>query len=240
MSDKNDANSRSAGSDGLMWFSRAVNDRRPLGMWASSVLITMLALCLILPILGDRATAQITEARTPARTPGMPTPNPSPREAPPDWQVYTDVERGYSIRYPPGWHIQEPSEGPEHGIRVDFVPVGAQAPGEVTAVLSVVVYENAEGLSAEQWVQRRLASFPTEVASNVVTETCQVGGRPGLEAVGMPSRLGTLEIFLAEGSRMYRFILTPYQPAEPSLAEVLPDINTLMDLSVPSFRLLAQ
>lgn len=239
MSDKSNAHCRSVGSGGLMCFLRAASDRRPLGTWRPSVLSAILTLCLILSVLWGRVAPRIAEAQTLPRAEGVPTVNPRPHDPPVDWQLYTDAENGYSIRYPPAWDIQRPSAGPEYGVRVDFLPVVARVPAEVTVALSVVAYDNPEGLTAEQWVQRELGSFPTQVASSVVTETCQVGGRPGVQAVGMPSRLGTLEIFLPGGWRMYRFIVTPYQPAQPSLAHVLPEISMLMDLSVPSFRLLA-
>lgn len=87
------------------------------------------------------------------------------------WSTYTNAEFGYSLQHPTDMIVREWTPGDDILANVTFYPRADQNPLGGAAGLSVLVFCNASGLSASDWVGSRQELAPIDGSSETAAES---------------------------------------------------------------------
>jgi hypothetical protein len=133
----------------------------------------LLATLLMVAACGRVPTAMATDASGPRTSP--PGPSPSPPAAstapspsvPPDWQIFTSPQVGYTMQYPPTWRYQGSSGGPYPSDYFSNENVGAPDQMDQSGIF-LTIY--VTGDAADKCLQRALRGATVERDDNVVID----------------------------------------------------------------------
>jgi len=152
-----------------------------------------------------------------------------------EWRVYSNERLRFSILYPDGWFVREVERSPDAGVLIDFTPVPVREPGQVVPSLWIEVISKPVTLGLDDWIEAyALKGLIAQIRSSVTVRSYQLGGRQGFEITGLPGVHRNLQYFFATPERVYRITISPYEPETPDFENMLPDVQRLRDVMLPS------
>lgn len=138
------------------------------------------------------------------------------------WMTYTDPVSHFSIQYPPGWEPQPPKDHPFPGTgrEIEFIRRSENDNAEDPPIVFITVFDNPDKLALSQWVETKIVKrLPIDIQESLQRGPIVVGDLAGEQIIGLPSRTGTIVVYIASGVQVYEFALGPYEPDTPALAE---------------------
>jgi len=157
-------------------------------------------------------TATTAPTVTPTAEP-TPTPEPSPG-VPADWLTYTDAVLGFSLRYPPDWHLSPAKGGGELTALYSYDPT--RVPPEQAGMpvsrdklkAEILVLDNPEGLSMEAWIRRdRERGAPVLISSRSAITVDNTSGIA--ETVELGEGGSAVQYFFPKGADVYVIVKYP-------------------------------
>ena len=144
------------------------------------------------------------------------------------WKEYSNSKYNYSLKYPPSLFLLEykTAENVSFSSTKPPVPVG-----QMPWVVSITVQDNPKGLDAKAYVDEMLSQIvPSMDELEITREKVFVGGMEGEMVLGLPSRSGTMDIFVPLEDNVFVFMLDPYDPdVYPEIAkESVPIFNQIL------------
>lgn len=146
------------------------------------------------------------------------------------WEIYIDPIYHFSIKYPANWAVYRAEEGPEKDRRVEFIarPLPLKIGEEETPRVSITVYDNSTGLLLQDWMRSQLLQgASSDIRGAITPEQIEIAGLVGIATTQLPSRWGSLDVFLSSDQYIYRFALTPYDLESPTFAESSKELSQL-------------
>ena len=86
-------------------------------------------------------------------------------------------------------------------------------------MVSAVVYDNPQLLTAAEKVDEDIASLPVITRNDISVKNITVNGNPAIQTTGYPSQMGTLDVTLTIGEHSYVLVLTPYSADSSPIAQ---------------------
>jgi hypothetical protein len=145
---------------------------------------------------------------------------------------------GFSLRYPAGARLVEPSESPTDqlvriaGPDIALRPADADwVQGGAGYMLDVITFENPERLSAEAWVEQHILSAETLSAPKVADAV--VAGEPAVRVAVFGGDSEIVTYYLARGERVVGLRYADVPVANSPIAQLQRDLYALV---LGSFR----
>lgn len=149
--------------------------------------------------LKQEPTPSPTAAASDVSTPPPPSSPTTTGEIPADWKMYTDSEFGFSLRYPPGFGVEDLSDpsSPLSQRVLQFRPSEGASAG-----FALVIADNDKALSPEEWA-REFSTCPLEPGDEV--DRITVDGADGVTCLGEPiaGKFETVVVLTRDENIMY-------------------------------------
>lgn len=137
--------------------------------------------------------------------------------------TYTDRTEGVTFLYPPGWEILAASPDDPPGVTLHGPPLG-EGPEPIIFAITVEVETVGES-SVKEIIDQQLDQVPADLRSGIVRRDLSVGGEPGEQVIGLPSRAGAIETCVVRRGKLYLVILQPYDEGNESLLPYLSSVR---------------
>jgi hypothetical protein len=160
-----------------------------------------------------------------SQQPGSQSPSPSPTgQADPTtgWKIYTNADFSFSITYPSTWSFSEDKSDSTHQLPiVYFFDTTRELSPDSFEGISIQVIANPSNLDPKEWIKRSLSKDPIDPDKDLGYETLSIAGTQGLKVTGLPSRFGSLVVYIPHNSKVYVLSLEPFDKTNPKLRKDL-------------------